>query len=308
MANRGLTFMAIAALVGSQLGCASHVAPPPRPSISVRAQIGAVGVVAAEFAPQTDFSRPVPGKPLAAMVGMTSGFGVGLGSAVICFGTYGQAALFCGLAIWTPVMMGAGVVEGMDKGVTVTDWIESSRMLGRAAAESEAQETLRDAVVVAAAERRSARPVVSLLEGGPRDVKASPSYRPLGAEGLDTVLEVAVVGLELRRANAPGAPTSYGPAPSWEKVFDPSLELIVEARARLVRAADDALLFTRPYRHSGPRRTFVEWARDGAVPFREARDAALRALGAEIAEDFFGPPPAPPAEPAPPPGLPPDLG
>ncbi len=304
MTRRGLSFVAIAVLVVGQWGCAAHVAPPARPSDAVLAQMGAVGVVGAEFAPERDFSRPVPGKPLAAVVGMTSGFGVGLGSAVICFGTYGQAALFCGLAIWTPVMMGAGVVEGVDKGVTVTDWIQSSRTLSRAAAEPEAQETLRDTVVAVASERRTARPVVPLLEGSPRDVKAPASYRPLAVTGLDTVLEVAVVRLELRRANDPGAPSSYGPAPSWEKVFDPSLELIVEARARLVRAADDAVLFTRPYRYSGPRRTFVEWARDGAEPFREARDAALKALGAEIAEDFFGPPPPPAAEPA----APPDLG
>lgn len=304
MTKQGLSFVAIAALLGAQLGCAAKVAPP-RPSDAVRAQVGAAGVVAAEFTPETDFSRPVPGKPLAAVVGMTSGFGVGLGSAVVCFGTYGQAALFCGLAIWTPVMMGAGVVEGVDKGVTVTDWIESSRTLGRAAAEPEAQETLRDTVIVAAAERQTVHPVVSLLEGGPREMKASASYRPIAATGLDSVLEVAVVRLELRRANAPGAPRSYGPAPSWEKVFDPSLELIVEARARLVRVADDAVLFTRPYRYSGPRRTFVEWARDGAEPFREARHMALQRLGEEIASDFFGPAPVPPSAPAPPLPLPP---
>lgn len=298
--------MAIAALAVGQWGCAAHVAPPPGPSDAIRAQVGAAGVVASEFAPETDFSHPVPGKPLAALVGMTGNLGVGVLGAAACLGTYGAFSLACVVAIWTPGMMVTGIVEGVDKGVTVSDWLDSSRNLGRAAPEREAQETLRDAVVATAVGRRTGQPAVSLLEGGPRDVKASASYRPLAAQGLDTVLEVAVVRLDLERA--PRGPLgTYGLSLSWENVFDPSLELVVEARARLVRVADDAVLFTRPYRHSGPRRTFVEWGRDGAEPFREALDTALKALGNEIAGDFFGFPPAPPAEPVLPPLSPPDL-
>lgn len=306
--------MAIAALVVAQWGCAAHLALPPPPD-EVLAQVGAAGVVAVELAPETDLSRPVPGKPLAAVVGMTGGFGVGLGNAALCLPSYACGLLprevgcdyrfwrFCGIAAWTPVMMGAGVVEGVDKGITIAEWIESSRTLSRAAAEPEAQETLRDTVMVAAAERRAARPVVSLLEGGPREGNAPPSYRPLAATGLDTVLEVAVVRLDLARVSQGAASWSYGPAPSWKKVFDPSLNLIVEARARLVRVADDAVLFTRPYRYSGATRyTFVEWARDGAEAFREARHTALQRLGEEITSDVFGPAPVPasaPAEPLP---------
>lgn len=317
MTTPGLSFVAVALLVVGQWGCA--VAPPSRPSHAALAEMGAVGVVAVELAPETDLSRPVPGKPLAAVVGMTGGFGVGLWNAANCIPSYacglfvprgiagpscGYAFLrFCGLAAWTPVMMGAGVVEGVDKGITVAEWIESSRTLSRAAVEPEAQQTLRDAVIVAAAERRTARAVVSPLEGGPSEGKAPPSYRPLAATGLDTVLEVAVLRLDLTRVIQWDTSRSYGPAPSWKKVFDPSLELIVEARVQLVRAADDAVLSTRPYRYSGATRlTFVEWARDGDEAFREARHTALQRLGEEIASDFFGPAPvlaSTPGEPLP---------
>ncbi len=323
MTTQRLSFVAIAALLVDQWGCAG--APPPRPSDAVLAQVGAAGVVAVEFAPETDYSRPVPGKPLAAVVGMTAGFGEGLRNAALCpfesacgfapLGSDGRPLCgrfipltppfgpSCWIALWTPFMMGAGVVEGADKGITIAEWIESSRALSRAAAAREAQETLRDTVIVAAGERQTARPVVSLLEGGPRGVKAPSSYRPLAATGLDTVLEVGVVGLELARVSQGGPSWSYGPAPSWREVFNPSLNLIVEAQARLVRVADDAVLFSRPYRYPGATRyTFVEWARDGAEAFREARHTALQRLGEEIASDFFGPAPLPasaPAEPLP---------
>lgn len=312
MTTPGLSFAAIALLVVGQWGCA--VAPPPRPSHATLAQMGSVGVVAVELAPETDLSSPLPVKPLAAVVGMTAGFGVGLGygavnTAVCCIKSgHPLSCIFyaplCGIAT-TGVMMGAGVVEGLDKGITVTEWLERSRTLSRAAAEPEARETLRDAVIAAAAERRTAPPVVPLPEGGPRQGKAPPSYRPLAATGVDTVLEVVVLRLDFERVTEGALSGRYGPAPSWEKVFDPSLQLIVEARARLVRVADDAVLSTRPYRYSGAARlTFVEWARASAEAFREVRHTALQRLGEEIASDFFGPVPVPastPGAPLPPP-------
>ncbi|HET7875282.1 MAG TPA: hypothetical protein VFN71_07130, partial [Methylomirabilota bacterium] len=118
--------------------------------------------------------------------------------------TAGYAGPFCALAIWTPGMMATGIAEGIDKGVTMKEVKAGTGALRDALTDAEVQQMLRDAVLRAALERAPATSVVAVLEGRPRGPEEPTSYAHLAAEGLDTVLEVGVLRLELRRANDPG--------------------------------------------------------------------------------------------------------
>lgn len=292
---RSVVGVGLAVLIVTQAGCATKVAPPPRPSDELRGALGSVAVVAAPVRPERELSRPVPGKALSALVGMTAGFGVGLLSGAGCFVTAGYAAGLCVLALWTPGMMGAGVAEGIDKGMSIAEWKRGTAAIEAAAAEPEIQEMLRDALSLAAVDQASYRLAAGRLEDERRTAEGAVSYTHLRDEGVDTVLEVAVVTIALASAPDSSRPTSYGPAPSWEDLFHPSVKLTVKARARLVRAADDTELFTGIFQEESIPRPFGEWARDEAAAFREARDAALQALGRRIAEAVFPPAPAPAA-------------
>lgn len=295
--SRGLTLWIVSIALAAQTGCAPKVVRPPLPSAQLKSQMGAVGIVGARYGPDTDFSRPIPSKPLAALAGMGGGLAVGIGSGAVCFVTWGYAAPFCGIAIWTPGMMVTGIVEGVDKGVTIAEIKAGTKALREATADEEAQDTLRDVVVRTALHQAAGRSVVPVPQTGPRSSKEPPTYTHLASERLDTVLEVGVLRVQLRRVAQSGRLETYGPSLSFQGWMNPTLELAVEARVRLVRVNDGSVLFGRRYDYSNHQNTFMEWTRDGAQAFRAARDTALQHLGAEIAADFLGP--FPTSEPTP---------
>jgi hypothetical protein len=285
----GLTLWIVSIALAAQTGCAPKVVRPPLPSVQLKSQMGAVGIVGARYGPDTDFSRPIPSKPLAALAGMGGGLAVGIGSGAVCYGTLGIAWPFCGIAIWTPGMMVTGIVEGVDKGVTIAEIKAGTEALRVATPDGEVQDTLRDVVVQTALHQAAGRTVVPVPQAGPRGPKEPLTYTYLASERLDTVLEVGVLRVQLRRAAVSGWRGTYGPSLSFEDWMNPTLELAVEARVRLVRVNDGSVLFSRRYDYSSGRNTFMEWTRDGAQAFRDARDTALQHLGAEIAVDFLGP-------------------
>ena len=78
--SRELTWWIVLMALAVQTGCAHTVKPPPLPAEQLKSEMGAVGVAGAPFTPETDFSRPIQSKPLAALAGMGGGLAVGVGS------------------------------------------------------------------------------------------------------------------------------------------------------------------------------------------------------------------------------------
>jgi hypothetical protein len=277
----------LASLVVLQTACAT-VTEPPRPDDGLRARMGATGVVAAGAPHETDLAGPIPGKPLAALAGMGGGLGLGVLGGMGCFASMGRIPEFCAVALWTPVMVVTGAVEGLDRGVGRDEAKAGLRALRGAMGEDSAHEALRDAVVQAA--RRRPVSVVALAgRGGPAEAP-----RPVD---VDSVLEVGLEALSLRGSRVPDGKETYGPSLSFERWMHPRLALHVKARVML-RAADGGMRFARTYTYTTGPRSFLEWAQDDARAFREARAEALALLGEEIAQDFFGFRPDSPAEPA----------
>ena len=89
------------------------------------------------------------------------------------------------------------------------------------------------------------------------------------------VLELAVWRIKLGRKPA----------------VNPQLNLIMEARVRLLRGWDGESIYraTFPYR-SAQSRTFVEWAEADAQPLREELGRAYQALAEAIVQTVLMPP------------------
>jgi hypothetical protein len=130
------------------------------------------------------------------------------------------------------------------------------------------QEALRGQTV-AAALRRGA----SLRSVAPASAQAASQlhdYRSLAAEGVDTVVEVA-----LTKAG------TVGPG-----IKEPLL-LILEARVRAIRAGDNSEIFATNYAHAGKRLKVSEWLANQGQPLLRALEAGYESLGSHIYDEAF---------------------
>jgi hypothetical protein len=136
----------VSALLGILLaGCAGH--GPPRLAERDRARLGTIAVIAAEVPPEWSFTYPVPSGSGAAFAGIGAGLGTGVLSGALCMVSFGRVVEACGLAIWTPVMMVSGGIEGGRKGVPLAEFAAAAGALALVAGESQVQEALRDQIV-----------------------------------------------------------------------------------------------------------------------------------------------------------------
>jgi hypothetical protein len=92
----------------------------------------------------------------------------------------------------------------------------------------------------------------------------------------DTRLEVSVQRYGLRRSGL--------------GVADPNFQLFLEVRARLVRAADNFVLYTHAWSYEGPRHPYFRWAGGDAALLRSELRLGAEGLAAEIARHMFAAP------------------
>jgi hypothetical protein len=276
----GVAWLTLALLL-MQGGCAT-VSRPPRPlSPEARAELGRLGLVSGRFVPAIDVQRPTTGRGSAAVRGAALAAGSVLppfsALAVSCTGRE------CGLVVIVMfgVLLGVATVGALTGAVVGAATAESAAQvhdaeaaLTRALAELKIQEALRDRIVTIAGEDTH----LVLVPGGdvgPTESDMAVDYRPLAAQGLDTILEVSVIRLGLtgdrRRVNPP-------------------LALSIAARIRLLRSGDGAELYHQELNHRSGSRKFVEWAANDAEAFREAMDAAYTDISRQIIRLVLPPP------------------
>jgi hypothetical protein len=116
--------------------------------------------------------------------------------------------------------------------------------------------------VTDAARQRTSRLLVSA---------ASVSAAPASQVPVSAVLELAVEQIRLEVVKA--GKSEY--------------TLRIEARARLLRGSDGAVLLDRPYQYKSGPALFIDWARHGGVD--GVAQTAYQALAERIAEDIFKP-------------------
>jgi len=267
--------VAVLTITLSLNACAAKTVPAL--SEEQRGRLGRVGVVLVETKPESDMASPTPlGGVGGGVLGAAKGMGIGVLSGAGCFATLGYVPLLCVSAVMTPYWVGRGAVEGAMNAMP-----EGQRRASLAALEAAINDVDRSLIADAIEEERRRRPGSATI--------ASPT------QDIDTVAEVTLLRLGLvRQQSSSSADTLKLSVPD----VDPMLDLVAEARLRLLSAAANTVLFDTTYVRRSPRwARFGEWGSDDAAEFRTARDEALRALGRDVADAIFG---AAPAEPAPP--------
>ncbi len=288
---RSLVLAQVALLLVASAGCAAKTTRPPMPD-RVRNELGAVAVVAPPVRPESSLAHPVPSRAGAAAAGASAGLGVGVLAGAGCLGTAGLAWPACLVAVWTPVMVVTGGIEGAVKGVSIAEFKMSAASLRDAAGELDLARSLAELVATAASRRVGEGRVRFAADALPEAGAGSVGY-PAPA-GADTVLEVRLGRLGLERAASHSAAWRYGWSFSVERLIDAPLTLVVEARVRVLRAADRMTLYEGAFTHRAGGQKFTEWGREGAAAFRRERELALAAVAEDIASTIFGLAPAPP--------------
>ena len=177
------------------LGCA-HTPPSPL-SVATQAQLGAIGVVAAQFTPEVDYRTPGRGGAGGAAIGVAKGVGLGVLGAAGCVLTYGTALPACGLAVVSPYLAVRYAVDQATEGVSPDTIAASETAITAVFAERSHQAAVQDEVVRVAV-AQTGQSLVGLPGEGPRSAAETPRYTHLTAHGIDTVIEITLQRLALQ--------------------------------------------------------------------------------------------------------------
>ncbi len=290
-----------------QWGCATQ--PPVLPE-ELRAQLGRIGVVSAQYTPAFEFEMPAKGwlggaargavgGTKAFIVLVPSGAVIAGASAVVAFAGGAPGVLGALIAVGV-VLKGAGyLIIGPFYGAATAEAPatveEAEAQLKAALVSMRIQETMRDHVVQAA---HPYRPNVDLtvIDGqGPKSASDLLTYFPLHDTNVDSVLELRVTRLWLSSNQSFFQPlrTTFSDKgkspidPSRELEINPSLSLGMEVRGRLIRTADKVVLYDNTWEYEGGSRLFTEWAVHVAQPFAEEFVKAYGELANQIVDTIF---------------------
>lgn len=260
-----LSFM-LALVTVLQAGC---VATPKVPETQHQAGLGDVAVVASGPAPEISFEGFAHNKGVGAAKGAGATF-------LTCLGGLGQGSctgFVCGaFAVLWLGFCGAATVVGGTVGATVAP----------SGSESKAAEATMTSALDAKTIQNSLRIQVELSAQGanrflaplsPQSMETASQqrdYRMLSAEGVDTVLEVA-----LTRVGTQGGG------------INPPLQFYMQAHVRLVRTSDNSELTSDDYQYIGPSMKLDEWSANNANPLLKAIENGYEVLGAHIFENTF---------------------
>lgn len=260
----------------AQAGCAHRPASPPGPE---RGRVESVGVVEAKFLPEVVLELPGKGRFDGAVRGAGRGF-LSWGGAALRVGAeafHGCSGEACGylavglLAVATASGTVGAVVGGLEGAIRSMPAGEARDIEAatRHLADLKIQETLRDRALEEAGDAVGCA-AFPVPDAGPTAIDCVVDYRGLAAEGIDTVVEVAVPAVGFRGER-------------WGS--RPPLSVILKVRVRRYRAEDGLLLDEREWLYRSPERFFLEWMADGAALLEEEFEAGYAELAERIARE-----------------------
>lgn len=242
-------------------GCASP--PQPSPLIDLRPRLGTVAFVAEPSGMPVMIGSPARGGADGALKGAGQGvlLGVAVGGGMASGGGYGAVAGILLGGATAIVAAPIGALFGAAQARSQSEVEAAERSLKKAMEEASPSGLL-------AAEFRAREKAMPVAADAPGKKISEPAPAP-----ADTRLEVSV--------------QRYGLGRRGIGVADPDFQLFVEARARLVRAADRAELYTHTWRYDGPSRSYFRWAENDGAPLRTELRQASQRLAAEIVHHMF---------------------
>jgi len=208
-----------------------------------------------------------------------------------------EEAVLCVRMGLTPVGMLGGAVYGAFAGESKSKLEPALTALTNAMTELQVQEALRQKLLLLV-QQKSPRPVNimtnsfpaetafrlhSLMDDYvplPSDTRMRSECNPASFEGIDTLLMIRVINHGLSGLDG----------------HNSRLALNMSVRVTLVRAQDQAQLSGFYAQYDSPARKFVDWAANGAEPFRSEFEWAVQNLAEQIvAQSGLQLPPPPPA-------------
>jgi hypothetical protein len=228
----------------------------------MRAQFGTIGVVGAPSDPAVLLWTPTTIKGHGA--GLKKGMVAGALLPVALDGPLGIVVAPAG-AIIGGLIGGVVGAKAAPSETTVAEW---DAALNAALDPLRAQETFRTRVVEVGRDH-TRHEFVLVPNHAPPAEGAEVSSRALSSSGVDAVLEIRVVTVELAAAGEEAA----------------NLSIVVSAR--LIRADDGATLYEHPLNYRAEVRDFTEWVDHHAQAVRNELDRAYRSLAAKIVDELF---------------------
>ena len=236
----------------------------------VRSNIATVGVTLSSYPAKKKIAMPAKGVVGGATRGMAAGATMPV---VLGFISPLPGGTALGVLI-APFTAAAGMVYGAGRGVPAEDVEEAEAVIDQAAdrlAEMNIRRTFTDEVIKLGRKRTGLK-FVAHPEVGPREPGELVHYDQLNLEGIDAVLELRIETAGLRGPNR----------------IDPSSDVFVELRTRLIRARDNEVLLSETlYCASEQPRTYIEWAENEGQFFIDEFSCCVQELSEKVVDDFF---------------------
>ena len=251
-------------------GCAgpttSRLLPPP-PSENIRSGLAKVAVASGRFPPTFDIvDGPAKGAGQGAVRGALLGAAYTMGGGALA----GPIGLVASTFLLPVGAVGGGIV-GVVTAESAAKVEERVATLSRSLSPRKFQNDLVNRVAETGREQTSGTFLV-LAERTMVNLNGRAEYRSLVEDGTPTVLEINVMELSLRGRTAE---------------VDPSLNLAMTVKTRLLRTADDAELYSNTLTYSGGRgRPLIDWL-DDADLLRVEVDRATQVVAEKIVDEVF---------------------
>lgn len=253
-------------------GCATHPRVPrfpAPPSEDIRAKLGTVAIVSSGIQtnaiiqkPRTRAGGAAAGAAEGALWGLQAGAEAGRGG-----GDFGGFAAVVVWAVTVPVGTVVGAIMGADEGMDAKERRQTEEALRLAILNMNLQERITDDILKAV-QKQTQLPILVLPKQQPPRNPAE-GYAPM--TNANTFLETTVWNVGL-----------CGPASSKEP-----MAAFMQARVRLVRASDNAELYSHTWLHKSGSRPFKNWADGQARALREECIQISSRMAESIVEELF---------------------
>jgi hypothetical protein len=258
----------LAGLIGAP-GCAST-----RPTIpeALLAETSTIGVVVRPTDPDVELQIPRKGWLSNTGRGAMSGSVIG-GLGIYCY----YAFFVCVPALATVGAIG-GAIYGAVAAEPASEWEQAESAFKEILPDLKIKQRVPDHVVDFARSQTPYR-VIRVETEDPSSKDEKTEYRALASKGIDAVLELTELAVHLRPSGI---------------VVNPPRILMMDARARLIRTSDGALLDDRVITDdtligadSNVARSLTTWADQNAQVFREEVTQAAQRLAQQVVKELF---------------------
>jgi hypothetical protein len=237
---------------------------------TLTARDGAIGVVVRPTAPAALLQIPAKGLLANAGRGAAEGAGIGAMPGVLC-GLYFIPSCLVGMggaAIGSVV----GGIYGAAKAEPVSSWEHAESAFHAALADLKVQDSIRDRVIENARDRIHG-PIILLTDQEFTVAELEHSYPVLDSKGMNTIVELSVVTVELRAADVG---------------VNPLRKLFLTVWCRLIRTVDGAEFNSRLIiDEMGGTRSAADWADQNAQVFRDEVTQAAQRLAQQVVNELI---------------------